>query len=43
MLAIPLKPEEVPHVWDKVKPLIEKALVHTIGEQITNQFETSCA
>ena len=25
MIAIPLKPEEVPHVWDRVKPLIEKA------------------
>ena len=38
MLAIPLKPEEVPQVWDRVKPLIDKALVHTIGEQTSHDI-----
>ena len=38
MLAMPLKPEEVPQVWDKVKPLIDKALVHTLGEQTSHDI-----
>jgi hypothetical protein len=38
MFAIPLKPQEVPRVWDKVKPLIDKALVHTIGEQTSHDI-----
>ena len=38
MLALPLKPEEVPQVWEKVKPLIDKALVHTNGEQTSHDI-----
>ena len=33
MFVVPLTPNEVPHVWDKVKPLINKALKHSMGEQ----------
>ena len=33
MIAFPLAPEEIPRVWNKVKPLIDKALVHNYGEQ----------
>ena len=35
---MPLKPEEVPQVWDRVKPLIDKALVHTLGEQTSHDI-----
>ncbi len=38
MLAMPLKPQEVPQVWDRVKPLIDKALVHTLGEQTSHDI-----
>ena len=38
MLAVPLKPEEVPQVWDKVKPIIDKALKYTVGEQTSHDI-----
>ena len=34
MLAMPLKPEEVPQVWDKVKPLIDKVKGGSVDEVI---------
>ena len=38
MLAVPLTPDEVPHVWDKVKPIIDKALKNTVGEQTSHDI-----
>ena len=38
MFLTPIKPEEVPPVWDKVKPLIDKALKHSNGEQTSHDI-----
>jgi len=36
MFLAPVFASEIPSVWHKVKPLVEKALKHTHGEQISS-------
>lgn len=36
MLAIPLAPQNIPKIWNQVKPLVDKALTYNYGEQTSH-------